>query len=298
MHTVSTSMPTSALAGILPYKDRGEAATPLLRPRWSKSLECRRPCSLSWSCSGSITAGPRTARLRAGHFCQPSSPRPWILGLPDRCRWNAPPGDAVGHCQIGRANGFCQCIRRFLSDSPVASDPLIPQVHLASVLLAMEGQRYCLDSVAWARHLICLVSMHIDRRTGEWGDSDLLRNKNIMLDGPSESATNKRRRADPHLKFLAASSGQTAEVARRYNITSGNSARDWEEEFLCQHRCATLLSCTGFNWTVSSCLDAARVGRPAREILLHLLWDHKHNVAMVAPPQVARSELACHRLKV
>ena len=37
--------------------------------------------------------------------------------------------------------------------------------------------------------------------------------------------------------------------------------------------------------TIASCFDAARVGKPAQDLLMHLIWDMRLSCVMVAAPK-------------
>ena len=100
------------------------------------------------------------------------------------------------------------------------------------------------------------------------------------------------------MKHQAVTDGasNTSAVARHAAIAIMSVALRWEEEGLAQMRSTSLLAAQGAgsrSVTRSSCIDGARVGRPASEYLVQLLWDHKEERTIVAPPQVLVVVFVC-----
>ena len=191
-------------------------------------------------------------------------------------------------CDLGAVGSCCSCLTALLAEKAWLDAPR-PQQHLASLAVMLNDRRHCLACVSWMGELIRQVAGHIDGRPEQWGNKNLLKSDSIWMAGCSGS---KRRRADPHMKYMAVTPGasSTSEVARSHGLARTQVALRWEEEMLSQMRSTAILHSQGSTQTLSSCLDAARVGRPAEDYLIHLIWDHKLQATMVAPPQALKPE--------
>jgi hypothetical protein len=211
---------------------------------------------------------------------------------------DGPTEDTKRLCDLHAVGSCCSCVALLLADRAWLDGSTRPQQQLASLMVLLNCRRHCLACISWLGELIRQVAGHIDSRPEAWGDKNLLKSDSIWMAGCSGS---KRRRADPHMKYIVATSGasSTSELARSHGLASTQGALHWEAEALSQMRSTAILQSQICTQTVSSCLDAARVGRPAEDYLLHLMWDHVLQSTIVAPPQAFKQgQMIQFRLKV
>ncbi len=146
---------------------------------------------------------------------------------------------------------------------------------------------HCPACVRHFSHLVSVVAAQIDDAVESWGNSDLLVSSAVWCSG---GAGSKRRRADPHLKELASRAAAERKEAKASGLLSAGAStlRGWEEE-----RLRELLAAGHIYFQsphiVSSAFDAARIGHPAQDLLLHCLWHHAALGTLVLPPAVLSS---------
>ena len=200
-----------------------------------------------------------------------------------------PPGEAIqSRCDRQVSNGCCSCMTKLLQERPWDMPTASPQEQLVALLRVLNDARHCLACVGWLTKLSCVIAEHIDQRAEQWGNRNLLKSEGIWIEGTTGA---KRRRADAHMKYQAVMAGatHTSAVARQHGLANTSVALRWEEEALSQLRSTSILAASASSrGVVSSCLDAARIGRPAQDFLIHLLWDHTIGATIVAPPQAPR----------
>ena len=134
----------------------------------------------------------------------------------------------------------------------------------------------------------------IDSSTACWDDTtDTPENtEGIWLLGRN----GKRRRADPHIKFDVQTSkdtlsngGGTAALLRVRHKASKLSTSQWPTQWLSQVQAACHLTARTTQ-VFHSALDASKLGEPALEVLLHLMWSSVSRQCLPLPPQVFPSE--------
>ena len=64
-----------------------------------------------------------------------------------------------------------------------------------------------------------------------------------------------------------------------------SSARNWRTRWLSELRASCMFKGVHFTGTLASAFDASRIGRPAKDYNLHLMWDCDANELVVAPPK-------------
>ena len=142
----------------------------------------------------------------------------------------------------------------------------------------------CVAVLPGLRRLLVDMADAIDENVTNWGDRRL-ENGGILsfYDG---GAPDKRRRIDEHLKARIAREHTLAgQVLLGRSEATSSDLRKWLVKDLCNCRAAgaLLLSPGGALWTA---LDAARVGRPASELLLHAAWKPEKDVFTILAPAV------------
>ena len=112
----------------------------------------------------------------------------------------------------------------------------------------------------------------------------------MWLVGPSGT---KRRRADPFLKDRVAleanaqssSRGAGAELKAADKVSTSLQSK-WTIERLCFTQAACHLSARVGSRVFHSTFDASRIGEPALDLLMHLVWSHAGQVTLPLPPAV------------
>ncbi len=222
-------------------------------------------------------------RLFLEHACDADS----LLGV----LIAAPAAEVEEACsEAPQSQGRCACLSSLIRKHGAAGGRCGTGVHARAVdaltsLLAEYA--HCPACTGHFSQLVTQIAACTDSSVESWGNAELLVASSAWLPGV---AGTKRRRADPHLKELAA----RAAVERKEGKASGqlsaasSTVRGWDA----QRICASLA--TGhihfrLPQVVSSAFDAARIGRPAQELLLHCLWHHADAGALILPPAASRS---------
>lgn len=158
--------------------------------------------------------------------------------------------------------------------------------YLANALAAFMQSSDCAVVRAHLAFVFGRVSSGIELSWDEWGDGKWERSSSAQCSG-----LQRNRRTDYHLKqFVLHGSrleGRTTTVGqavRSVDATSRSSGVRWVEQELSAYRASCLLT---FRETqcFAVCVDGARVGRPARELLLGFLTDPRADKHCALPPQ-------------
>jgi hypothetical protein len=185
-------------------------------------------------------------------------------------------------------NGVCVCMRGIIENALFQNVEHSPQQLCASFLEELLMQSNCGCALAVARRVSTGLADDIESHRNSWGKSDLTKESDAWLHGFSGV---KRRRANPHLKQQCVLDGdRTApEIARSSGLQKSNAgtAKGWVTNWLSGMRGTCLVSSDQFSGTLSSCFDAARLGRPAKDYNVHLLWDHSRRELQCPPPKVS-----------
>lgn len=195
-----------------------------------------------------------------------------------------PSGEHIGECPHSLGAGrCCPCFARAVGQLP--SEGAIPQQRVVDVLHALSKVEDCPAADAHVGALAVDLVGLIDQCIEVWGDGDLLVVRGLVLRGPS----GKRRRADPHLRQMVVGGGQEEGGARLAKSAKRQCARQSVRDWLVQH-CAVLQAAShiAFEKTVvfSGAFDGARLGKPALELVLHVLWGPKQGLSSMLPPAV------------
>ena len=138
-----------------------------------------------------------------------------------------------------------------------------PQVALAEFFIDIHKMSQCTSAIAFADRVSARVGEDIDGDPDRWGVSPT-KEVGALATGASGS---KRCRASGPLKALVCGDlERTApEVARESGLMQPNAgtARGWVSRWLSERRATSLIKAEDFRGTLSSCFDAARLGRPA-----------------------------------
>ena len=126
----------------------------------------------------------------------------------------------------------------------------------------------------------------IDGRAEAWSEKNFADHPEAWEQGFSGK---KRRRVDKALAQEMVDDGDrtAAEAARQTKLIKAGTgtARGWLTRWLSDMRASSLLRTKNFCSTLSSSFDAARLGRPAVDYNMHIMWDHADKVLDVAPPK-------------
>ena len=199
---------------------------------------------------------------------------------------HSPPPEMKALCRAGAStDGKCSCLGFLDNVGSVGRGS--PQRTLWRLLTSLFQRSHCPSAMAWLRSLIIDASRAIESRVSHWGDSDLLSCKELARDG---NTAGKRKRYDQHVRELITDrpDGNGTEVSRVMNIAARQTVQEWEECAVVEHRCAALelSNLPAKTGSVACTFDAACVGRPAKDLLFHVLWIYDHGVSVVCPPRV------------
>ena len=190
-------------------------------------------------------------------------------------------------CEMGDEDGTCPCARHLLDRLFVRAADRSLEV-LARLFCALEGFPIkCPVACQLLGRIVLSVAAEIDERVELWGDKDLGTIGCRM--GPSGV---KRCRIDPSIStaiLIRAGENQqsvslAAAAAEKGLKTS--TARTSLLRHLNGKRAESLLSVPEHPGSLASQYDAFRVGKPAREYLIHIGWDPELKKSLVFPPKV------------
>ena len=148
--------------------------------------------------------------------------------------------------------------------------------------------RHCDATQRHLGRILQIIGAAIDRGAETWGACTLSDLHELNQLGRSGR---KRRRLDPHVRMYSATgeavdaSSCSAEGLRSNQFPGAASVREWQEQQMCAVQAGAHLLC-GRESTFCSIFDAARVGKPALDVLLHCVWLPGAAVSLVSPPVV------------
>ena len=184
-------------------------------------------------------------------------------------------------CPEGAHNGVCHHmmgVRTQLEAIRLAR--LSPLLLMHSVMKTFFEARSCPAAAARAHFHIRALADMILNSVGEWGDTVISHMSSLM--GPSGR---KRCRIDSHVKFTSAVARQPGAPDVPLANRDRKRLPDFKLEVLRCQVAANWLHCS-MPTTISSTFDAGRVGRPSKELLLHLVWLPRKGVGVPLPPRV------------
>ena len=154
--------------------------------------------------------------------------------------------------------------------------------NLQLTMLRLYDARGCDACCAHSTALVDAVSSSIAAGLEMRGDNNL-QTCRLALRGP----TGKRRRMDPHLQAECLRSGNQPGSSSQPRVSgagfSDGSQKYWTMRHCCEYQANTHLS-LGSTVVFSAAFDGVRVGRPAREFLVHVFGDPIQLRFFVLPP--------------
>lgn len=178
----------------------------------------------------------------------------------------------------------CKCVAR--ASRLVMREGGEPQSRVAELLAALFREDGCAASRQWADTLVQHIAGIIDDSVEAWGNPRLREIAGLSMAGPS----GKRRRTDPHVAELVVSaveesqSGAPLASAAPAHMSEAALRSAVLRDMCWRQAAAHMLG--GKAVVVSGCFDAVRLGKPAQELLIHQLWDHRTNTSVMLPPAV------------
>lgn len=158
--------------------------------------------------------------------------------------------------------------------------------HLADAISTLMRSSDCAAVRAHLNALTGRISSEIELVWGDWGEGNWERSSSAQCAG-----FQRNRRADYHLKqFVLHGSrleGRTTTVGQAVcsiDAASRSSGVGWVEHELSAYRASCLLTFRE-SQCFAVCVDGARVGRPARELLLGFLSGPRADKHCALPPQ-------------
>ena len=225
-------------------------------------------------------------RTAAKLFLSSTCSRDSLLAVPVS---SVSPSDAAQCVSFDRPeNGLCRCMTVWLLGIDTA-----PQhegdiySYFADLLVGLAGIRECLTCRAHLGSLCKALGKVIDSARSTWGQALGAKNADRLV-----SAKGKRCRVDPHTRALVTDAASAhsqsqgdAQALQSMGDLSPSSRAEWEGHRLAQHMAASHPTCKARS-TVSSALDASRIGEPALDLLAHVLWHHRSQGLVSLPPAV------------
>lgn len=169
-----------------------------------------------------------------------------------------------------------------------------PHKHRWHVLASSQPWAAC-NTVARlvARNLEFLA--HLVENFERWQRQDFLKGSSLVLRAP----TGKRRRMDPHAKqsaielsLQAGRADKASSLVRALDLGCKGSDQLWMEEALAVLQAECRLSFRAPR-IVSLTVDAAAVGKPAKEFLVGCQYMWPEDISIVLPPQALSSHFSC-----
>lgn len=200
-----------------------------------------------------------------------------------------PQASAAALCQEQLVQGgLCSCVQKALAKG-VMPDPggASPQAFAFELLLHAFRLRSCDALKRWARDLVKQLAAQIDANVAGWGDFEWHRSSSAVL-----QARRRPRPVDPHAKAYVLSEGvrqgqvsTIGQAANSMHAVDGSTAVKWREGEMCAYRASCMMALRS-SPTLCLAFDAARVGRPAKDMLVTVLSAPHENRHCVLPTQV------------
>lgn len=201
-----------------------------------------------------------------------------------------PPEQTLPACSKHEAGGagraFCDCIWTMLSLEKPEPHDHCPQDFMYRQVAHLSTFAGCESIKAWAALRLRELQKLVDARARVWGnphwhEADMARR--------NESSSGKRRRTDFHVKqrVVGACTKQASigASAKALGDIPSSVACKWRHSEMAAYRATTLLKLLPQD-SLAITIDATRIGKPARELLLGMASCAKSGVHCVLPPQV------------
>ena len=199
------------------------------------------------------------------------------------------PADVAASCEVmpRDASGRCRC----LSSRLRAHSALAMEMECVRTCETLLSDTCVLECAATASHIgswIRELASLIDSSVTVWGDASVPMEVSL---GPSGK---KRRRIDPEIRdyILARAAGGQCSAGvggvgkEKFDLPS-STTQTLKLTYLSDQRaaCLALMGTTHGQHTIASTFDGARVGKPAVDMLMHLIWDSNLQKCFVAAPK-------------
>lgn len=195
--------------------------------------------------------------------------------------------DALCCVSPARINGRCSCLVGWLTASTGEL-----QHHsdlygaIVDLFIGLAGIDECLSCKAHVGSLCARLATVVDDSRCEWGRGWTAKTCTRLT-----SAKGRRCRADPHTKELVVA-GTDPHSQRRGDAQAleamgelGTSRAGWEDQLLTELMASGHLICKRPS-TISSAMDASRIGQPAVDMVVHAAWHHAAQGLIPLPPAV------------
>ena len=152
---------------------------------------------------------------------------------------------------------------------------LTPHTQLVACLHDMHDRLCCEASKHHLLGMVHRLASHIDGRGEHWGDCSKAAMERAQLLGNSGK---KRRRSDAHYRDLCMQDTEALSSKLVYEKDTGGSGasakrstgRTWLSRAMSERLAVGRLAGQGCPRNIALCFDAARIGRPAQEILMNV----------------------------
>ena len=172
-------------------------------------------------------------------------------------------------CAEDELDGECEHVRSLQAGFRQRAEQESPQAFLASAIATLYAHRYCSAVAQQVGAIAEQVASGMERDASHWGDSDWHRSRVANLTCRARS-----RRVDPHVREYVLRQGleqghgtTPGQLAKGTAAVHRSQAVQHREQEMSAYRASSVLSFER-SQVISVCCDAARLGRPAREILL------------------------------
>ena len=208
-------------------------------------------------------------------------PAQWLQGAENLLELSE---DTLNRCSAEPVHeGQCVCVRHASMKAP--HEPT-PHSQLHAVLQHLFEHNHCDALRHRLKQLVTSLTEAAESTFEEWANQDWHRCKDAML-----QCRARNRRTDFHVKqFVLRQSreaGLTNSVGQACKSLGAPSCVGvkWREREMNAYR-ATTLKAFASEPTIAICVDAARVGRPARDYLVGLCTAPRGGIHAALPPQV------------
>ena len=195
-------------------------------------------------------------------------------------------------CEMSEEGFFCKCLGHLRAKKLqllLTDNALTSQAVLAQLLYDLWQQRECPACNAWTTVLLKSIALKVDEKYAEWDVFNSGAVNDLLLVSPS----GKRRRINSCLRdvlmhdaITKTSGSSTAKHVTGLGLKVDESvARSWERDKLCERKAARWSTFEGPQ-SFAIAIDAARIGKPARNIIAGVIWGCKSGKGAVLTPQV------------
>lgn len=184
-----------------------------------------------------------------------------------------------------KVHGSCPCAQNW--QQGLVGVQLVSHSSCVDALVNLARLAHCKACMKHLGMMSEAIAQIIGERWLEWGTPISLVVGGVWLPGLSGK---KRRRSDAHARMQVAqapssSSRGPAAAALSTSTADGRQIARWREQLMCGAQAAAHLA---FKTPaiLSTALDATRLGQPAVDMLMHVVWRSPGYCSLVLPPSV------------